>query len=160
MEHETQYMTKKTVILLLKLIILLMTFGSLIGFLWFPQTEGRATNLELVDIYMDPVIIYMYIASAPFFLALYQVFRFLGYVESNKAYSQEAIKAVRIVKYCAIAIPIFVIIAIAYIGLNSNGEDSAGPIALGSFITITSILIAAAVNILEKRVRNPDVHVN
>jgi hypothetical protein len=52
--------------LFLKLVILLIAVGALVGMIRFPQTEGRAVNLDLISIYADLFIIYAYIASIPF----------------------------------------------------------------------------------------------
>src|SRR3954447_26691974 len=90
--------------LFLKLVILLIAIVALAAMIRFPQTEGRAANLDLISIYADPFIIYGYIASIPFFVALYQAFKLLGYVDNNQVFSQSAVKAVRNIKYCAITI--------------------------------------------------------
>jgi len=52
----------------LKVVLLLIGIGALAGLIWFPQTEGRATNLDLISIYKDPFIIYIFIASTHFLL--------------------------------------------------------------------------------------------
>jgi hypothetical protein len=140
--------------LFLKLIILLIAIVVLTWMIVFPQLEGRATNLDLISIYRDPFIIYGYIASIPFFVALSQAFKLLGYVEKNIMFSQTAVRAVRTIKYCAIAIPVFIIIGEAYIILSANGDDFAGPVALGSYATFASIVIATAVAIFERLLQN------
>src|SRR3954464_2607894 len=94
--------------LFLKIVISLIGIVALAGMLRFPQTEGRAANLDLISIYADPLIIYGYLASIPFFVALYQAFKLLGYVDNNNVFSQRAVKAVRNIKYCAIAISGFI----------------------------------------------------
>src|SRR3970040_393153 len=71
-------LVKQSSKLFLKVVILLIAIGTLIWMIWFPQLEGRATNLDLISIYKDPLIIYGYIASIPFFVALYYAFKFLG----------------------------------------------------------------------------------
>src|SRR5215217_6831412 len=96
----------------LKVVILLIAISVLAGMIRFPQTEGRATNLDLISIYTDPLIIYAYIASIPFFVALYQAFKLLGYVDNNNIFSQPAVKAVRNIKYCAIIIGGFIILGV------------------------------------------------
>src|SRR5215203_1191381 len=98
---------KKGSTLFLKVVILLIAIGALAGMIRFPQTEGRAANLDLISIYSDPFIIYMYIASIPFFVALFQAIKLLGFVERNKIFSQVSVKAVRNIKYCAIALAAF-----------------------------------------------------
>jgi hypothetical protein len=56
----------------LKVVILLIAIGVLAAMIRFPQTERRAANLDLTSIYTDPLIIYAYIASIPFFVALFR----------------------------------------------------------------------------------------
>jgi hypothetical protein len=80
--------------LFLRLIIVLIAIVVLAWMIVFPQLERRATNLDLISIYRDPLIIYGYIASIPFFVALFQAFKLLGYVEKNRVFSQTAVRAV------------------------------------------------------------------
>ena len=138
----------------LKVVILLIAIGVLAGMIRFPQTEGRATNLDLISIYTDPLIIYGYLASIPFFVALYQAFKLLGYVDVNNIFSQPAVKAVRNIKYCAIIIGGFIILGVLYIRLFVNGDDPAGPTALGIITTFASIVIATAAAIFERLLQN------
>ena len=70
--------------------------------LWEPHVEGRNAHATLFEMYFkDPFLAYAYIASIPFFVALYQAFKVLGYVGQNKIFSQAAVKALRTIKYCA-----------------------------------------------------------
>lgn len=140
--------------LFLKVVICLIAIVALAAMIRFPQTEGRAANLDLISIYAEPLIIYGYIASIPFFIALYQAFKLLGYVDNNRVFSQLAVKAVRIIKYCALAIPVFIILGAAWIILGADGDDFAGPVALGIFATFASIVIATGVAIFEKLLQN------
>ena len=145
---------KKGSTLFLKFVICLIAIGALIWLIWFPQLEGRAANLDLISIYKDPLIIYAYIGSIPFFVALYQAFKLLGYVDTNNVFSQLAVKAVRNIKYCAITISGFIVLGILYIRLFVNGDDPAGPTALGMFTTFASIVIATAAAIFERLLQN------
>ena len=138
----------------LKVVLLLIAIGVLAGMIRFPQTEGRATNLDLISIYTDPLIIYGYLASIPFFVALYQAFKLLGYVDVNNIFSQPAVKAVRNIKYCAIIIGGFIILGVLYIRLFVNGDDPAGPTGLGILTTFASIIIATAAAIFERLLQN------
>src|SRR6185436_16849237 len=145
---------KKGSTLFLKFVICLIAIGALIWLILFPQLEGRATNLDLISIYTDPLIIYGYIASIPFFVALYQAFKLLGYIDTNNIFSQLAVKALRNIKYCAIIISGLIVLGILYIRLFANGDDPAGPTALGIFTTFASIVIATAAAIFERLLQN------
>ena len=145
---------KKGSTLFLKFVICLIAIGALIWLIWFPQLEGRAAKLDLISIYKDPLIIYAYIGSIPFFVALYQAFKLLGYVDNNKVFSQSSVNAVRNIKYCAIIISGLIVLGILYIRLFVNGDDPAGPTALGMFTTFAAIVIATAAAILERLLQN------
>jgi len=77
--------------------------------LWEPQIEGRNAHATLFEVYFkDPFLAYAYLASTPFFPALYQAFKVLGYIGQNKAFSQATAKALRTIKRCALTIIGFV----------------------------------------------------
>jgi hypothetical protein len=142
--------------LFLKFVIFLIAIAALAGLVWFPQTEGRATNLDLVSIYKDPFIIYIYLASIPFFVALYQAFKLLGYINKNKVFSQVSVKAVRNIKYCATAIVAFIMAAEAYLFVVQRGksDDIAGGVMMGLFIIFVSVVIATAAAVFQKLLQN------
>src|SRR5215470_7448825 len=93
----------------LQSVIVLIGIGALALLLWEPHIEGRNKHATFFEIYFkDPFLAYAYIASISFFAALYQAYKILGYAGDNKIFSQAAVKALRAIKYCAIAIMGFV----------------------------------------------------
>src|SRR6516164_692092 len=90
-------------------VIVLIGIGALAVLLWEPHVEGRNAHATLFEIYFkDPFLVYAYIGSIAFFVALYHAFKVLGYVGKNKVFTQAAVNALRTIKYCAIAIIGFV----------------------------------------------------
>lgn len=140
--------------LFLKVVLFLIGIGVLAGLVWFPQTEGRAKDLSLVSIYLDPVIAYMYLASTPFFVALYQAFKLLGYIERNKVFSQSSVIALRNIKYCVLSLIGFILISEALLLFSGQDDDKAGPMALGIYVTFASVVVATAVAIGERLLQN------
>src|SRR5205809_5377294 len=104
-------MMKSSSTLFLKTVILLIGIAVLAGLLWFPQTEGRAANLDLISIYTDPFIIYIYIGSIPFFVGLYQAFKLLNFIDTNKAFSQGAVNTLRNMKFASLSLIVFIALA-------------------------------------------------
>ena len=145
---------KKGSTLFLKFVICLIAMGALTWLIWAPQLEGRATNLDLISIYADPLIIYTYIGSIPFFVALYQAFKLLGHVDHNKVFSQASVNAVKNIKYCALAFSGFIVLGLLYIMLFVTGEDPAGVMGLGMFTTFASIVMATAAAIFQRLLQN------
>ncbi len=140
--------------LFLKTVIIFIAVAVLTGLIWFPQTEGRAKNLDFINIYKDPFIIYTYIGAIPFFIALFQAFKLLNYVDKNKIFSKPAVKTVQNIKYCALAVVAFVAAAIFYIRFGAKGDDPAGPTMMGLVVIFTSTVIATAAGIFQKLLQN------
>ena len=145
---------KKGSTLFLKFVICLIAIGVLIWLIWFPQIEGRATNLDLISIYKDPLIIYTYIGSIPFFVGLYQALKLLGYIDSNNVFSQLSVNAMGKIKYCAIAFSGFIMLGILYIRLFIQGEDPAGVTGLGIITIFASIVIATTAAVFQSLLQN------
>lgn len=145
---------KRSSTLFLKVVLLLIAIGVLAGMIWFPQTEGRAAHLDLISIYTDPFILYGYIASIPFFIGLYQAFKLLNLIDADKAFSQEAVHTLKIMKFASLSLIGFIALAEIYIRFFAHGDDPAGPTALGILASFTAIVIATAVAVFQKLLQN------
>jgi heme/copper-type cytochrome/quinol oxidase subunit 2 len=113
--------------------------------------------LDLFSIYADPFIIYGYIASIPFFVALYQAFTLLGYIGQNKVFSLDSVKVLRTIKYCAITLGVSIVLAALYIRMSFNGntdDDPAGFVAVSIVATFISIVVATTTAVFEKLLQN------
>lgn len=140
----------------LQCVIILLGVVALAVMIRFPQTEGRAAHLDLLSIYANPFIIYLYISSLTFFVALFQAFKLLRYVDQNKMFSQAAVKAVKNIKYCAITFIGFILAAEAYLFLfeRSKSDDPAGGVAMGVLLIFVSAVIATAAAVFQKLLQN------
>jgi hypothetical protein len=142
---------KRTSIVFLQAVIVLIGIVALALLIRLPLTEGRAANLDLFSIYADPFILYGYAASIAFFIALYKAFKLLGYIGQNKVFSSPSVKALKSIKYCAIALSILIVLAGLYIRLFHNKDDDpAGFLAICIVTTFVSIVVATAAAIFEK----------
>jgi hypothetical protein len=142
---------KRSSTIFLQVVIVLIGIVALVIMIRFPLTEGRAVNLDLFSIYSDPFIIYGYLASIAFFVALYQAFKLLGYIGQNKIFSLSSVRALRTIKYCAIILGISIVIAALYIrSFHAKDDDPAGFIAMCIVTTFISIVIATAAAVFER----------
>jgi|SRR3989344_1191118 len=139
----------------LQVVIVALGIVALFIMIRFPLTEGRAANLDLFSIYADPFIIYGYVASIAFFVALYQAFKLLEYIGQNKVFSLNSVKALRTIKYCAIVLGILIVMAALYIRISHvKGDDPAGFIAVCMVTTFVSIVIATVAAVFERILQN------
>lgn len=141
---------KKVSTLFLKVVILLIAIGALMWMIRFPQLEGRATNLDLISIYTDPFIIYIYIASTPFFVGLYQAFKLLNFIDASNAFSQGAVNTLKNMKFASLSLIGFIVLAEVYIRFFAKGDDPAGPTMLGILASFALTVIATAAAVFQK----------
>ena len=145
---------KRSATTFLQVVLVLIGIGALALLLWEPHIEGRNAHATLFEIYFkDPFLAYVYLGSIAFFVALYQAFKVLGYIGQNKTFSQPAVKALRAIKFCAIAIIGFVAGAEIFI-LLAKSDDRAGGVFMGVLITFGSIVIATAAAMFERILQN------
>jgi hypothetical protein len=144
---------KRSPIIFLQTVVVLIGIGVFIFLLWEPHLEGRNANATLFAIYFkDPFLAYVYIASIPFFVALYKAFKVLGYAGQNKIFSQTAVNSLRTIKYCAFIMSGAIVAADAYlmIAARKSNDDPAGAIMLGLIATFISIVIGATATVFER----------
>lgn len=148
---------KRSSTIFLQVVVVLIGVAALALLLWEPQLEGRNAHATPFEIYFqDPFLALVYAGSIPFFIALYQAFQVLGYVGRNQVFSPEVVKALRTIKYCALAVIGFVVVEEIFILIMSNGDnDNPGaPILMGLLIVFPSIVVAVAAAMFERILQN------
>jgi hypothetical protein len=139
----------------LQAVIVLVGIVVLAVLIRLPLTEGRAANLDLLSVYLDPLILYGYATSIAFFVALYKAFKLLAYIGQNKVFSPNSVAALKSIKYCAIVFSILIVTAGLYIMISHDKEDdAAGFLAICMVTTFASIIVATAAAVFEKILQN------
>src|SRR5690349_13861194 len=91
---------KNFVLILLQTLIFIAGTVAFVALLWEPHVEGRNAQKSFFEVYFnDTFLIFIYLASIPFFVGLYQIFRVLGYLRNHKLLTKPVIEAVRVIKY-------------------------------------------------------------
>ncbi|HDR7709716.1 TPA: DUF2975 domain-containing protein [Bacillus cereus] len=97
---------KRSSTMFLKVIIFLAGISVLaLCILLVPEMANFAANLYPNIAPMKYLVfIVMYGAAVPFYVALYQAFNLLQYIDENTAFSELSVKALKNIKRCAITI--------------------------------------------------------
>ena len=141
---------KRSSILFLQAVIVLIGIGAITFLLWEPHIEGRNAHATTFEIYFkDPFLAYAYIASIPFFVALCQAFKLLGYIGRNEVFSQCSVKALRTIKRCGLMIIGFVAGGLIWI-MNIESDDRAGGVFMAAMIAFASLIVTAAAAVFER----------
>lgn len=96
------------------------------------------------------VFIDLYAAAIPFYFALYQAFKLLSYIDKNKAFSELSVRALKNIKYCAIAISTIFAVGMPLFYLVAERDDAPGIILIGMVIIFASIVIAVFAAVLQR----------
>jgi hypothetical protein len=145
---------KRSSTIFLQMVVVLIGLGALAFLLGEPRIEGRnahATNFEIY--FKDPFLAYAYAASVPFFVALYQAFKLLDYAGRNEVFSHAAVKALRTIKYCAIAILGFILVSVAFLPFG-DPEDRPQGVMMRIVLSFGTIIVATAAATFERIFQN------
>jgi hypothetical protein len=147
---------KRSSTIFLQVVIVLVGIGVLTFLLWEPHVEGRNAHATVFEIYFkDPFLAYVYLASVPFFTALYQAIKVLGYVQQNQTFSPATVRAVRIIKYCAFGTALLIVAAGLFIRMNAHGDDDpAGFLMLCMVAIFASIVVGTAAAVFGRILQN------
>jgi len=147
----------KTLATFLQALTLLIGVGILVLMLWEPQLEGVNAHATLSEIYFkDPFLAYVYMASIFFFVAVYQAFKLFGLLGRNEGHSERSVKALRTIKYCAMALAASIVAAQCYlfVVVRDRSDDIAGGAAMSLLLLFISLGMATVAAVFQKRVQN------
>ncbi|MBJ9989645.1 DUF2975 domain-containing protein [Paenibacillus sp. S28] len=96
------------------------------------------------------VFVDLYASAVPFYLALYQSFRLLIYIDRNEAFSELSVSALKNIKYCAVAISILYVAGLPLLYLIAEADDAPGVILIGLVIIFASMVIAFFAAVLQR----------
>lgn len=138
--------------LFLKIVILLLGLpvlgGCLYGLTRFDPNSPYWATPELEKL-QYPLLVGMYAAMIPFFVALYQTLKLLGYIDRNQAFSEMAVNALKRIKYCALIIGALFVLELPFFYLLTKADDAPGVI-MGLFVVFASLVIAVFAAVLQK----------
>ena len=101
-----------------------------------------------------PMVLILYITVIPFFIALYQAFQLLNYIDKNQAFSEISVKALNKIKYCAITISALYIVMMPFTFFVAEKDDAPGLILFGMIPIFAAMVIAIFAAVLQKLLNN------
>jgi hypothetical protein len=133
----------KGVVVLLALVVL--------GLCIFAVPAGLQDN-HLAEYH--PIFWGLYVTAVPFFVAIYQAMKLLGYIDDGSAFSGLSVKALQNIKYCAIVIAAAFAVASPYVYHVANIGDAPGVLAIALVVAFASVVIAVFAAVLQRLLRD------
>lgn len=138
---------KSTLFLKATLIVMgLVVLALCVGSVWaaFDDKTG----------YYRPIMLGLPITALPFFIALYQAWMLLSYIDKNEAFSPLSIQALRNIKLCAITISALYAILMPFIFFAAEMDDAPGAVLIGLVLVCAPIVVAVFAAVLQKLLQN------
>lgn len=143
-------MKRETIFLKLAVILMGVPILALCIFV-VPGIASFAAELYPEMAYLKYLIlINIYAGAIPFYFALYQTFKLLGYIDKNNAFSERSVKVLKTIKYCAVLISGLYVVGMPLYYLIAERDDAPGIIVIGLVIIFASIVIAVFAAVLQK----------
>ena|SRR3989338_3438764 len=147
---------KRASTLFLKAVIILIGVAALLFWafslpnVWY----GGAQELPEFTHVLYPGLIGVYATIIPFFLALYQAFALLRYIDRNNAFSDVSVKALRFIKYCAVAMSVLYAACMPLVFILSDLDDAPGGVVIGLAFACAPLIVATFAAVLQKLVQS------
>lgn len=122
------------------------------GLPWIAN-EASESSSEISSL-LYPVLIGMYVAAIPFFIALYQALRLLSFIDKDNAFSESSVRALRNIKFCAVTISTVYMVVMPFFYFIGEKDDAPGVILIGLIIIFASMVIAVFAAVLQKLLKN------
>jgi hypothetical protein len=140
---------KKGSTLFLKSVIYLIGIAVIASGFFFTAAVVRQSGWLFM-----PILIIMYLTVIPFFFAIYQALKLLGYIDKDVALSELSVKALKNIKYCAIAVSALYAAGMPFLVYVADKDDAPGAVGIGLIVIFASIVIATFTAVLQKLVQN------
>jgi hypothetical protein len=145
-------MKRETLFLRLAVILIGLPVLTLCIFGLFQLSNNPANPKYAYMLY--PIVIGMYLSAIPFYIALYNAFRLLSYIDENKAFSQISVKALKNIKYCAITISAVYVVLMPFVFFVAEKDDAPGLIIFGTVPVFASMVIGVFAAVLQELLKN------
>jgi hypothetical protein len=146
---------KKSLAALLRIIVVFVGIATAGFLLVEPHFEGRNAHATFWQVYThDPFLWFAYVSSLAFFVGLYQAFVLVGLWARDAWRTPATLRALRIVRYCALCWAVSALLAEAYFILVVRGaDDIAGGVVLSLALITLALIMASVVAALERNLQ-------
>ena len=144
-------MKRETLFLKIAVVIIGLPIAAILAYLTYDLITVQKTKEFLLFI---PMVVVLYLAAIPYFIALYQTIKLLGYIDWNNAFSQLSVQALNIIKRCAVTINGLFIVDLPFLFHIADVDDAPGIVLFSLIIIFASIVIAVFAAVLQKLLTN------
>ncbi|MCR8843582.1 DUF2975 domain-containing protein [Paenibacillus sp. SC116] len=139
---------KHATTLFLKIVVFLMALPVLVICVFSVLSLLGATNQFPGKLYV--VDIGFFSAIVPYYIALYQTFKLLGYIDKNIAFSELSVRALKKIKYCGFSIGIIFVVMEPVLFVMAQQDDAPGLVVISLAIPFGAFVVGVFGAVLER----------
>lgn len=119
---------------------------GIFGFYWLAKNPANPDYTHI----LYPIVVGMYLSAIPFFVALFQAFKLLSYIDKNQAFSELSVKSLKVIKFCAMTISGLYVVILPFVYVVAELDDAPGLIIIGMVPVFASMVIAVFAAVLQR----------
>lgn len=145
-------LAKRGSTLFLRAVIMIMALGALaLAIFGLPALyRGGSAEYPTATLALKLIVSGLYVAAVPFFIVLWQTLQLLRYIDENKAYSDVSLRALTIIRNCAIVIAALFIGGVPLLYPIAQADDAPGLLVVGMAIAGMPLVVAVFAAVLKK----------
>lgn len=143
---------KQVSTLFLKIVVFLIGLPVLALCIFIVPEFGKLAEVLYPDkIYIKVLVLtYLYLSAVPYYFALYQAFKLLGFIDKNIAFSEHSVVALRKIRNSALSISVVHTLGLPLVYMLAEKDDAPGLILIALIIIFASLVISVFAAVLQK----------
>jgi hypothetical protein len=121
----------------------------------FPAiSRGVGIEFPVLASLRFPILFGLWAAAIPFFLAIYQSFKLLNYIEHNIAFSNLSVRALRRIKHYGVAMTVILMLFMPVMFMIAEADDAPGLIIISFLFFCIPIVVSVFAAVLQMLLKN------
>ncbi|RFB17179.1 DUF2975 domain-containing protein [Bacillus sp. HNG] len=133
----------KLALLIIGILVLAVGIFGLLSLVDNPVNQDDAYILY-------PILIGIYVSGIPFFVALYQAYKLISYIDKNHAFSGLSVTALKKIKFCAMTFSGLYVVIWPFLFPIAKLEDAPGLVVFGIVPIFASMVVAIFAAVLQR----------
>lgn len=114
------------------------------------EAMGHTQNGATLAYVVFGILLILYLSAIPFYIALYQAWKLLRYIDLDQAFSEISVITLKKIRTCAITITGLFVLALPLIYIIAEWDDAPGLILIGLVMTFAAMVVAVFSALLKK----------
>lgn len=109
------------------------------------ETHGQAVWFQV-----RAILVAFYVGAVPFYIALYESLKLLGYIDKDKGFSNLSVAALKAIAYCGVAISLIFAASLPFFYVWADRADAPGLILMGMILSCAAFTVTVFAALMQR----------